>query len=156
MSEDAVQWKDELVKVADRLEAKTKQTRWTDRTGVLVERDFIVGAYAMRKLVDSQDVPELLSGRHIPVRRYELTGRPPDDGDISESYDFENGRRSTLSVKELCHEIVHSFTFTFFVGETADLFDGIYVSSDRDKKRHLYLVLASDFIALCLDVAAED
>jgi len=154
--EDAVQWKDELVKVADRLEAKTKQTRWTDRTGLLIERDFIVSAYAMQKLLESHQVSAELSRRHIPVRQYELKGKPPGPGgDISESYDFENGRRSTLSVKNLCHEIMHSFAFTFFCGETADLFDGIYVSSDRDKKRHVYLVLASDFIALCSDLGRE-
>ncbi|MBP1819728.1 hypothetical protein [Mycobacterium sp. OAE908] len=157
MIEDAVQWKDELVKVADRLEAKTKQTRWTERTGLLIERDFIVGSYAMRKLVDSHGVSAEMCRRHIPVRRYELTAAPPPDpDDISGCYDFENGRRSRLSVTDLCHEIMHSFAFTFFCGETADLFDGIYVSSDRDKKRHLYLVLASDFIALCSDVAADD
>jgi len=153
--EDAIQWKDELVKIAERLEAKTKQTRWTDRTGLLIERDFIVGAYAMRKLVGSPHVSAELEQRHIPVRRYELTGTPPDPEDISESYDFANGRRSTLSVENLCHEIMHSFAFTFFCGETADLFDGIYVSSDRDRKRHLYLVLASDFIALCSDLGSE-
>jgi hypothetical protein len=151
--EDALHWKDELVKAVDRLEAKTKQTRWTDRTGFLIERDFIVSAYAMRKLVDSHDLSAELRRRHIPVRRYELTGTPPDDADISESYDFENGRRSTLSVKDLCHEIMHSFAFTFFCGETADLFDGIYVSSDR--RKDIYLVLASDFIALCSDMAAD-
>jgi hypothetical protein len=151
--EDALHWKDELVKAVDRLEAKTKQTRWTDRTGFLIERDFIVSAYAMRKLVDSHDLSAELRRRHIPVRRYELTGTPPDDADISESYDFENGRRSTLSVKDLCHEIMHSFAFTFFCGETADLFDGIYVSSDR--RKDIYLVIASDFIALCSDMAAD-
>jgi hypothetical protein len=156
--EDAIPWKDELAKVADRLEAKTKQTRWTDRTGYLIERDFIVSAYAMRKLVDSHDVAAELRERHIPVRRFDLTGKPPDPSrpaDIADSYDFENGRRSTLSVVNLCHEIMHSFVFTFFCGETADLFDGIYVSSDRDKKKHVYLVLASDFIALCSDIGAD-
>src|SRR3954464_14922977 len=80
--EDAIQWKDELVTVADRLEAKTKQTRWRDRTGYLIERDFILGAYAIRKLIDSYDVSSELRKRQIPVRRYELTGPPPDPPDI--------------------------------------------------------------------------
>jgi hypothetical protein len=153
--EDANQWKGQLVEVADRLEAKTKQTRWTDRTGLLIERDFILSGYTMRKLVDAGEVSAELRHRQIPVRRYELTGPPPEPADIADSYDFENGRRSTLSVTKLCDEILHSFAFTFFCGETADLFDGIYVSSDRDKKRHLYLVLASDYIALCSDVGNE-
>ena len=155
MIEDALQWKEELGAVADRLEAKTKQSRWAGRTGLLIERDFILSAYAMRKLVESTDVSAALRDCRVPVRRYELTGPPPDSDDIANSYDFENGRRSALSVKDLCDQILHSFAFTFFCGETADLFDGIYVSADHAKKAHLYLVLASDYIALCSDMANE-
>jgi hypothetical protein len=149
-------WRDELVQLADRLEAKTKQTRWTDRTGYLIERDFIVGAYAMQKLIGS--APDEVRQRQFPVVRYELSGDPPDPrvpDDIADSYDFENGRRSALSVVELCDEIVHSFVFAFCCGETADLFDGVYVSSDRDNNSYVYLVLASDFIALCGDIGSS-
>jgi hypothetical protein len=154
--DDGVAWKDELVKVADRLEAKTTQGRWTDRTGYLIERDFVVSAYAMRKLTESHSVSDELRERQIPVRRYELIGNPPDPhfpDDIADSYDFENGRRKMLPVVDLCHEIVHSSVFAFCCGETADLFDGVYVSSDRLKYEYVYLVLASDYIALCNDVA---
>ena len=157
--DDSIPWRDELVKVADRLEAKTKQKRWTDRTGYLIERDFMVSAYAMRKLTESNKVSDRLSQRQIPVRRFDLRGIPPDPpfpADIADSYDFENGRRRTLSVMNLCHEIAHSFVFTFCCGETTDLFDGIYVSADRHKNRYVYLVLASDFIALCYDIGAEE
>ena len=52
----------------------------------------------------------------------------------------------------MCHEILHSFVFTFCCGETTDLFDGVYVSSDRHTNKHVYLLLASDYIALCSDV----
>ncbi len=93
----------------------------------------------MRKLIESQTVSDELMQRQIPVRRYDQRGDPPDPlfpDDIAESYDFENGRRSTFSVVNLCHEIVHSSVFTFCCGETADLFDGIYVSSDRHKNKY--------------------
>ncbi len=159
MTDDAISWKDELVKVAGRLEAKTKQKRWTERTGYLIERDFVVSAYAMRKLIESHKVSDTLRHRQFPVRRFDLCGKPPDPlspDDIADSYDFENGRRGTLSVANLCHEIVHSFVFTFCCGETTDLFDGIYVSSGRHKNEFLYLVLASDFIALCCDIGVDD
>jgi hypothetical protein len=157
--DDAIPWKDELVKIADRLEAKTKQQRWADRTGYLIERDFVLSAYAMRKLIESHTVSDELRHRQIPVRRFGLRGNPPDPlspDDIADSYDFAHGRRRTLSVVDLCHEIVHSFTFTFYCGETTDLFDGVYVSSDRDRYTYVYLVLASDFIALCCDIGTED
>jgi hypothetical protein len=157
--DDAFAWKGELLKVADRLEAKTALRRWTDRTGHLIERDFIVAAYAMRKLIEANEVSDELRRRDIPVRRFDLRGRPPTElhpSDLSEFYDLEIGRRTTLSVQNLCHEILHSFTFTFYCGETADLFDGVYVSSDRRAFKHVYLLLASDFIALCADLGDDE
>ena len=159
MIDDPIPFEDELVKVADRLEAKTKQKRCTDRTDYLIERDFVVSAYAMRKLIESHEVPDKLSQSQVPVRRFDLRGRPPDPAypvDVAESYDLENGRRSTLSVVELSREILHSVVFAFCCGETDDLFDGIYVSSDRHKNDYVYLVLASDFIALCRDIGMGD
>jgi hypothetical protein len=158
--DDSILWRDELVKIADRLEAKTKQQRWTDRTEYLTERDLVVSAYAMRRLVESHKLSGKLGQCQIPVRRFDRLGNSPDPpfpADISDLYDFENGRRSTLSVVDLCHEILHSVVFTFCCGETTDLFDGIYVSSDRHKKnKYVYLVLASDFIALCCDIGKKD
>lgn len=155
MGDEVIAWKEELVRVADRLEAKTKQTRWTHRTGFFIEQDFVVSAYAMRKLIQSRAVPDKIRQRHIPVRRFDSNGTPPDPrfpDDIADCYDFENGRRATLSVTELCHEIVDSTVFAFCCGETTDLFDGIYLTADRGRE-HVYLVLASDYIALCDDVA---
>jgi hypothetical protein len=155
--DDPTPWHDELVKIADRLEAKTKQTRWTARTGYVIERDFVSGAYAMRKLIESGAVSAELVQRQIPVRRFDLSGtRPVSSDDITDSYDLDNGRRRTLSVVELCHVILYSGVFTYCCGETEDLFDGIFVSSDRDKNEFVYLVLASDFIALCCDIGMGD
>jgi hypothetical protein len=151
--DDSALWHDELVKTAARLEARTKQTRWTGRTGYLIERDFVLSAYAMRKLVEAGETPEGVKRRQIPVRRFELTGRRPlSADDIADCYDFDNGRRKMLSLIELCDEILQSVVFTFCCGETEDLFDGIYVSSDSDKNEYVYLLLASDFIAVCCDI----
>lgn len=150
---DPTPWRDELIRVADRLEAKTRQARWTNRTDFLIERDFIVSAYAMRWLIESGHVPEDASGRRVPVRRFDPIARLPlAPGDIGDSYDLENGRRTTLSAGDLCHAILNSASLTFCCGETNDLFDGVYVTADRERT-HVYLVLASDFIALCEDIA---
>jgi hypothetical protein len=155
VGDEVIAWKEELVRVAFRLEAKTKQTRWTYKTGVVIEQDFVASAYAMRKLVQSRAVSDEIRRRRFPVRRFDsnstLPGpRFPDD--IADFYDFENGRRTTLSVADLCQEIVDSTVFAFCCGETTDLFDGIYLTADRGRE-HVYLVLASDYIALCDDAS---
>jgi hypothetical protein len=150
-------WKDELVKVADRLEAKTRQTRWAERTGFLLERDFVLGAYALRKLVESRGAAEEFGHYRFPVLRFdrlEKTAENPDE-DVDEVYDLENGSRKTLSVLDLCYEILHCTVLAFCCGETADLYDGIFVASDRSQDDCVYLVLASDFIALCGDIGSE-
>jgi hypothetical protein len=56
--------------------------------------------------------------QYVAVERFELTGRTPDwlsRYDIGKSYDLGNGRRQTLSIVKLCHQIVHSFVFTYSV-----------------------------------------
>jgi hypothetical protein len=58
-----------------------------------------------------------------------------------------------LPVADLCQEMLDNSVFSFCCGETTDFFDGVYVSSDR-RDEYVYLVLASDFIALCLDMGA--
>lgn len=159
MIDDEIPWRDELVKIANRLEAKTRQSRWTDRTDCLIERDFVLGAYTIRKLIESDNVDDEIKQQQFPVKRYELVGTPPElrfPVDVGNSYDFENGRRRTLSVLDLCDEIVHNCLFTFYCGESKDLYDGVLVSSDRQGLKHLYLVLASDYIALCCDVGGDD
>jgi len=130
-------WKDELVKVAERLEAKTKQRRWAGRTDFLIERDFVLGAYALRRVIAAG--LESFSQMRVPVRQFEPS-------------DLDNGRRRTLSVSELCDDILSGGVVDFYCGETGDLFDGIYLSSDRNGSESVHLLLASDFIALCGDV----
>lgn len=41
---DSVPWKDELFRVADRLEKKSRQKQRTERTSFLVERDTMTAA----------------------------------------------------------------------------------------------------------------
>lgn len=151
MIDDSAAWRDELVAVADRLEAATKQKRWGDRTEFLIERDFVWSAYILRKLTETGTAADNRR-RCIPARRYDVTATPADD--IADSYDLDNGRRTLLPVAELCHEIGDNAVFAFCCGETTDLYDGIYVASNRNRSDHVHLVLASDYIALCHDISA--
>lgn len=152
MTPDPKPWADELLRVAHRLQAKTQQTRWTASTDVLIERDYVVSAYAMRRLIDSRLMPEAMRRYRIPVRRFDSGARlpiAPDDAGIS--YDLDRSRREMLPIADLCHQILNNTVFSFYCGETGDLFDGVYLASGDDNAR---LVLASDYIALCADVGA--
>ena len=134
-------WRTQLVEAAERLEAKTRRKRWTDRTEVLLECDFVVGAYAMQKLLRSAPPSDQQAARRIPVRR------------LDTGYDLELSRRDTITVADLCQHVLNNSVFDFYCGETADLFDGIYIG--RGEGKNVLLVIASDFIALCNDLGTQ-
>jgi hypothetical protein len=142
---DPAPWRTELVRVADRLEAKTKQARWTDRTEYLIERDFVAAAYAIRLLVRSYRGSGDISRRQIPVRRLEAGA----------CYDLGLSKRAMLSIEDLCRQILNNTVFSFYCGETADLFDGVFIGPSPDED-DVILVVSSDFIALCNDLGTEN
>jgi hypothetical protein len=58
---DSIPWRDELLKVAERLHKRKSQRRWLERTSFLVERDVMVSAYAVRKLNEGRKLSDNLT-----------------------------------------------------------------------------------------------
>lgn len=160
MISDSIPWKDELERVAQRLESKANQKRWTERSSFLVERDVMFSAYAIRKLCESFKVSDALRRAQFPVVRFDLTGpKVPDVFDRHEFwdlYDIAKGTRQTLSLPAVCNQLIHSWVWSLSADENSELFDGFYVSSDRERKKSLYFIGVLDWIGQCRDVAEED
>lgn len=71
---DSVPWKEHLLRIADTLEKRKTQARWTERTSFLVERDTLTAAYAVRKMIESHKLSDELRQEGIIVRRHNLSG----------------------------------------------------------------------------------
>ena len=136
---DSVPWRDELRKLAVRLRRWSTQKRWTERTYFLAERDIMMGAYSIRRLVDSAKSSSLLPGKRIPAVRYPMVGRKPmvlDRFDLQRFYDLFKPTKSELEVGRLCNQIIHSFVFQIYL-EDDDTTSVVFIS-DRDREKHLY------------------
>jgi hypothetical protein len=157
---DSVPWKRDLLRIAAALEKRKVQARvhWTERTSFLVERDIMIGAYAVRKLVEARKLSDELCAERVAVRRHALKGSPPDiwnRDDFWDHYDMTNGKRVPLSLTDLCNQIVHSYVW--MMSATEDwLFDGIYVSSDRERMRSLYFIGVDALIDVFRSVGMDD
>lgn len=105
-------WKEELFRIAERLHTKTEQRRWTDRTDANLEKHAFVGCYAIRKLIEASDLSKsVLSaavpctvastrpGRRVTYRNWHR---------LDELYDFEGQSETSLSLKDLCDQFIHS------------------------------------------------
>lgn len=157
---DSGPWKDELLRVAEVLDRRTRQRRWTERTSFLVERDVMNAAYAVRKLNEVRKISDELAAETVACRRHSLTGRPVDIWNrygFSEHYDMEHPEAVALSLTDFCNQVIHSWIWMLSATEEPPhLFDGIYVSSDRARKRHVYFLPADNMISVFRSVGRDD
>lgn len=159
MIDDSVPWKEDLLRLAQRLQSKAAQQRWVERTGYLVERDIMIGAFSVRKLVESKKISGEVEQMRWPVTRHLLAGPVPDAWNrwsYWESFDLERGQQTTLKTVELCNVVVHSFVFGFNGDEVTGLWDGIFVTSDWKRRECLYFVPVESLTGLFQAVGADD
>lgn len=119
----------------------------------------MVGAYAVRKLIDSEKTSSLLSKRQVQVVSYPLVGRrlyAMTNDQVDRAFDFASPTNRTLTVDVLCNQFVHSLVFMLVKDEETNGLVGILVTSDRASKTWLHNV-PLDAVADLFDyVARED
>lgn len=141
MIDDSVPWRTELGKSALRLRRWDVQSRWTGRTYFLVERDIMMGAYSVRRLIDSGKTSAQLPKMRRSVRRYARTGRVPmvlDRFSPELFYDITSPTSDELTLAQLCNQFIHSFIFQLYEEESAGTSTALVFVSDRDRRKHLY------------------
>jgi hypothetical protein len=67
-------WKDNLIKQANVLRAKTTQKRWTEASSARLEQTIMLGYYSIRKLVESQKLSNLVINQAITTNPYSWKG----------------------------------------------------------------------------------
>lgn len=157
---DSVPWKEDLLRVADSVERRMMQRRWSERTSFLVERDVMNAAYAVRKLNEARKISDELAAETVAVQEHLLLGRPVDiwnRHEFYEHYDMEHPRPVELALADFYNQVIHSWVWMLSgAEEPPHLFDGIYVSSDRRRKSRIYFLAASTLVRVFRTVAHDD
>lgn len=127
MISDSIPWQDELLKLADRLERKSLQTRWTERSSFIVERDIMTSAYAIRRLLEAGKVSRTTYATAVPVLSHTARGVRPDMWNrhkLEELYDLDAPRKAQLSLRKYCNQLIHSYVWGINADEHSGFFDG--------------------------------
>jgi len=155
---NSVPWKTELSDSASRLELASQQEQ-TEQATFLVERDVMVGCYAIRKLLENPGkISDEARGTSWPVGILPLRGRAPDFWDaydFFEYYDFEGGTSGSVGLKQLCNLVIHSRIFATCVAEDSGNMNGILVTSDTANQQ-LYCADLDVFIRAFRTIANDD
>lgn len=117
-------------------------------------------AYAIRKLHEARKISDGMAGETVSARRHALTGRPVDIWnryEFVEHYDMQHPQAVKLELTEFCNQVIHSWVFMLSATETRPhRFDGVYVSSDRARKKHVDFIAADALIKAFRDVGLDN
>lgn len=155
---DSAPWKVELLRIAARLERRKTQKRWTEQTNFLVERDIMVAAFAVRRLIEGHKLSQDVTARDVMVIRHPLSGHVPDYMSyerIWQNYDLGGGTECVLTLGEFCNQIIHSFNWTVVCHEDGGL-GGVFFSSDRARRKVLYFAYIDLIVMLLREVGYDD
>lgn len=135
-------WKDDLLKQAKVLRSRMTQKRWTENSFARLEQTVMLGFYSIRKLSEAKKISDSVANKGITVKSYAWKGKlvtKMNWGDIDKLYDLDAAQPTTKNLMFFCNQFVHSYVFvTSF--DDKNCLDGIFVSSDRERHKALYLI----------------
>lgn len=143
-------WKDDLIKLADRLERRLVQTRWGEKNLYILEKEIFVGFYSIRKLIESKKVSDSLKTKSYEVNEFPYQGCPESivthfkEGE----YDLNKAKRAHMTINQLCNQFIHSHHFLPFLPNGKNLI-GFFFCSDHKRTSCIYLITLFDIVDIC-------
>lgn len=161
MLTSAIYWKRELLRSAARLEQKATQKRWTDQSAFIVERDVMVGSFAIRKLLEAPGrISDETRKMQVTVLTHALAGEQRVTWWTAlhwwELYDMDSYARRHLSLQQFCNSLIHSFVFAFHPTPDDDGLAGMFVNSEFASKKELLFISTEIFVQVFRTVGNDD
>ena len=147
-------YKEELGKIYLRMHKRQSQKRWTDQSYFLLERDFFVAFFLIRKLLEAQTkLTKAMENKEINLIKFPSMNKSPtilNHHDLENLYDIKNGHKITKDLKFVCDQMVHSYAFSPIHGKAG--IEGILVNSFNERKKSLYQMSMKEVLSILRSV----
>lgn len=103
----------------------------------------MTGAFAVRKMVDSNKVPDSVAATRVSVVAYPSIGTPItmlSRWYPAEHYDFDAPRRRSVTIRQLCNSLIHSYVYQAQFDERQRALESILLNSDLLRSSELWEV----------------
>ena len=142
-------WKDDLLRMAERLKKRTKQKRWLESSSARFEKEIFISFYGVRKLLEA----DKFSG-DIVKYKFSLKAYPSRSKNVTKlnwykidkHYNLENPKVITKDVRWLANQIIHSYVFIPLFNDDFKNVHAILFASDREKNTRLFQLEIVDII----------
>lgn len=173
MISDSIPWRTELARIASRLERKSRQESWSDRSTFRTEKDLMLAGYAIRRLTEARKLSDSLVAAELSVFRYRRLGVIPDaynKEDIDKHYALDEPLQSQIKLGHFCNQLIHSYILMHSFEDIIEpveqedgtildgvrYFNGVFIASEHERYKHIYFFPLDVIIALCRKIAVED
>lgn len=151
-------WKEELLRIADALERRYNQKRWTERSLFLLEKELFVGFFILRKLIESSKISTVLTKEMVDVAVYQAGMKEItllNQHRFPEFYDLYAGKTETLNYEHVSNQFIHSSIVAPFIPFGGSLV-GVFIVSDRVMKKQIYYIALRKIIEIFISVGNDE
>lgn len=152
-------YKDELNRIANRLDKRLVQKRWLDHSLFLLEKDIFIAFYIIRKLIEAKTkISSRTTNMKVNLVQYMPTGKSLNilnDTNIDYLYVMDKPRNVTKDLIFLCNQFIHSYIFCPYIDthpqRLAILFNSFY-----ERTKGLYHLSVADLILIIRKISNDN
>lgn len=133
-------WKEPLLKSAVYLDKVRLNERTSERTLVRIEKEVLVGFYAIRKLVEAFKITDKTKTLSFNLSWYPARRRVDlmNWHRVEKNYFMEQRQSEERDLLFLSNQFIHSYLF--LASEDRGRLSGFFVASDRERHKKCYFV----------------
>ncbi len=149
-------WKEPLLKERKYLSQFRITNSTKESTLAGLEKRIFISFYAIRKLIEANKLTKSNLSIKWEIASYLNIARVDIMNwyKIDEKYDLSKETYESKNLRWICNQIIHSFVFVLEFRKSG-LFDGVFVSSDRDKNKRVHY-LTRKLIFEIFDMVGND
>jgi len=151
-------WKEDLIRLAEELERRKTQKRWSERSSARLEKAVMLGGYSIRKLIEANKFSTEIVERPVPLESFAWKGDPVTVMNwhkFDEKYDLDNPVPTEHPLLSVCNWLIHSYVFAPLHREDRGLL-AILFNSDRTRHESLFQISVDQLIGLFAEVGRND
>ncbi|MEF7438292.1 hypothetical protein V4V36_13500 [Paenibacillus lautus] len=134
-------WKEDLLKLSDKINKVYLSTAYDDDMLVEFEKDIMIVMYSVRKLVEAKKLSHDTEQIQLKVKSFKNRKDVTRFNwhRIQELYDLDTPSNESMKASYLYNQIIHSYIFLVSLNDE-EIVEGFYFTSDRIRNQKLFFI----------------
>lgn len=155
---ESIYWKNDLIKISQRLEKVLTKKSIRESSYIKIEKDIMMGFFIVRKLIDSHKISDEVLIQQIPtIECHQVKDTVIDVMSLNSfhhRYDFKMQVKGSLNIRKLCNFVIHSLVFAPVTISGKGL-TGILVNTDESQSK-IFAISLMNVVTIFKNVSSDE